>query len=64
MAKEKNWTLRNIPKDVRDYVLDQQLEYKKGCNCIISLEQTIFKLILKLKKSSEDGKTNHQGTAA
>lgn len=49
--KPKRIDLKNIPKDVWDILLDQQVHYKKKCNCHLGLEETIYRIVRKLKNA-------------
>lgn len=49
--KPKQLRLREMPKDVYDLILEAQLVQKKKCNCMFSLEQTIYSIIRKVSKS-------------
>jgi hypothetical protein len=38
-------TLKRMPKDVRDFVLDEQMAVKKDRDIQFSMESTIYKLL-------------------
>lgn len=38
-------TLKKVPKEIRDFLLEQQLKVKKNKQCQFSIEQTIYKII-------------------
>jgi hypothetical protein len=52
--KPKQMRLREMPKDVRDILLDVQTTKKKKCNCHFSLEQTIYMIIRKANKQDDN----------
>jgi Tfp pilus assembly ATPase PilU len=43
--RKRSFTLKQIPKDVWDIMIDQQADFKKTCDCNYSLERTVFKII-------------------
>jgi hypothetical protein len=45
---------RHIPKDIKDYLLKRQAEIKAGCNCQVSIEATIYKIVREAKKKEEE----------
>lgn len=57
----KSLLLRQMPKDIHDYLLGQQMELKKSCNCQKSIETTIYSIIRRFKKHQEDNATPTTG---
>lgn len=51
--KPKQYRLREMPKDVHQILLSEQATQKSKCNCQFSLEQTMYMLIRKAKKSDQ-----------
>lgn len=49
--RAKQARLRGIPKDVYDIIIDAQATQKKKCNCLFSIEQTIYLLLRKVVKN-------------
>lgn len=51
--KAKGLLLRDVPTDVREYILDEQTRLKKKKGTMVSLESTVYKLIRELKSINE-----------
>lgn len=47
---------RNIPKDVKDIILEKQTDQKKSCNCMVSLETSIYKIVREWKQYRKQNK--------
>lgn len=45
--------LREIPEDVRDYILDKQVKLRKKKGTMVSLETTIYAIIRDHKRNTE-----------
>lgn len=48
--------LTRVPKDVHDYIMDQQCVEKKKCNCHRSKEFTVYAMLRELKELKEGAK--------
>jgi hypothetical protein len=52
--KPKSYRLREMPKDVYDLIIDEQAKKKKSCNCQFSIESTIYMMLRRAGKVTEE----------
>lgn len=45
MVHSRSYYLRDLPDDVYEKILKIQKESKENCNCMVSIERTIYKII-------------------
>lgn len=54
MQKGKPILLKDVPKDVYDILVDEQAKIRKEKNKVISLENTVYKIVRE-NKGKKDG---------